>query len=79
MVDLGLRLPHAFSPDSLCGGRLSVSAWEVVFFIIFTLTTGVLGFVVYLQNPVLAKILFIISALSLLVTIFDILESDVRY
>jgi hypothetical protein len=79
MLDLGCRLPHAFSPDSLRGGRLSVSAWEVVFFVVFTLATGVLGFVVYLQNPVLAKILFVISALSLLLTIFDIVESDVRY
>ena len=74
-VDLDCTLPHAFSRDWLRGRFFLVSAWEAVFYVLITLTTGVLGFVVYNENPALAKLLFVISALSLLLMIFDIVES----
>jgi hypothetical protein len=73
-VDLDFRLPHAFSLDWLCGECLLVSVWEIVLFATITFTTGVLGFRVYIQNPALAKILFVISALSLLFTILETAE-----
>jgi hypothetical protein len=51
-----------------------VSAWEIVVFATVTLTTGVLGFVLYIRNPALAKILLLIFALFLLLTILDTAE-----